>query len=77
MRKTHRAAVEAHVEAMVLFDLEAVLQALQGRLGLTATRSPGFARVTSAPTASTMPATSWPRIIGSRRRTVPKPPWLK
>ena len=31
---------------------------------------------TPAPSALTVPATSWPRIIGSRSRTVPKPPWL-
>ena len=36
----------------------------QGRLGLTATRSPGLTAVTVAPMASTVPAISWPRIIG-------------
>src|SRR5258705_168930 len=32
---------------------------------------------TDAPSALMVAATSWPRIIGSRTRTVPKPPWLK
>jgi hypothetical protein len=46
-----------------------------GRLGFTATRWPGLTLATSAaPTRATVPAISWPRIIGSFSRTVPKPP---
>jgi hypothetical protein len=77
MRHAHGAPIEAHLEALVLAAMRQYLQALQGRLGLTATRSRGFTLVTAAPTSSTVAATSWPRIIGSRRRTAPKPPWLK
>ncbi len=49
-------------------------QTPQGRLGLTATRVPGAGPATPGPTASTVPAISWPRIIGSLSRTLPKPP---
>jgi hypothetical protein len=42
-----------------------------------ATRSPTANLDTFAPVALIVPAISWPRIIGSRMRTVPNPPWLK
>ena len=55
-------------------DRLAALSVPQGRLGLTATRSPTARPVTPGPRAATTPAPSWPRIIGSRTRIGPKPP---
>ena len=42
----------------------------------TATRSPGLTRVTAAPTASTTPTISWPRVMpGTARGTEPCLMW--
>ena len=78
MRVAHGAAVEAHVQAPVGQASRQYLHAAAGRLGFTATRlSPGFTRVDPGATAVTVPATSWPRIIGRLMRTVPKPPCVE
>jgi hypothetical protein len=74
MGKAHRAAVEAHVETVVLLALLAVAAAPAWAARIDGTRVPGATPVTSAPTRVTVPAISWPRIIGSLSRTVPKPP---
>ena len=75
MRRAHRAAVVAHVQAMVLQALLAVAAQAAGaaradRDALAGQRS----RRRPVPTASITPATSWPSTIGSLMRTVPKPP---
>ena len=64
-------------------DLTAIVVTSEGgidplpvREGETATRSPMARPETPSPSAAIWPATSWPRIIGSFSRTVPKPPWL-
>ena len=51
-------------------------QTPQVLLGLTATRSPVETFVTPEPMAATVPATSCPRIIGSRSLKSPTPPSL-
>ena len=74
MRETHRAAIETHVETMVLPALEAELARVAGEARVHRDPVADRERLALAPTASTMPAISWPSTIGSRSRTIPKPP---
>src|SRR4051812_6231111 len=74
MGKAHRAAEEAHVEALVAHAFLAMRHRAHGFLGLTATPGPGFTFVTPSPMAATTPAISCPSAIGCWMRTTPKPP---
>jgi hypothetical protein len=58
VRKPHRGAIETHCQAMLEQLLHAIFAMSAGRLGLSATLSPGATRVTPWPTASTVPAIS-------------------
>ena len=78
VRRAHRAAVVAHVQAMVLQALLAVAAHAAGPAGADGDAvADREARNARAPTASIMPAISWPSTIGSFTRTVPKPPCWK
>ncbi len=68
-----------HAAPVLLLGLSGRFRLLlpQGREGDTATNCPTDRPVTPAPSAVIWPDTSCPKIIGSRRRTAPKPPWLK
>ena len=77
MRKRHRRAVEAHVQTLVRQALQA--EPAVHRRAARATRRPVAPRPARSPLAQRhrhAPETSCPRIIGSRSRTAPKPPWL-
>ena len=52
------------------------LEVGSGTPGSMQTRSPSASVVTSAPTSTTVPEASWPRIIGSSTTKGPIRPWV-